>query len=102
MDQNFYKEMELIPRVSPEFELTLDTSQVLHSIETMSFFQMKGKFVFLFSYQWRSQDAEKVTHITGRLLDQAVILFNRVPFQNRNFSLRKGFDPEGANSFLYE
>ena len=30
--------------------------------------------------QWRSKNAEKVTHIKGRLLDQAVVLFNRVPF----------------------
>ena len=36
--------------------------------------------------QWRSQNAEKVTHIKGRLLDQAEILFNCVPFQNWNFS----------------
>ena len=36
--------------------------------------------------QWRSQNAEKVTHIKVRLLDQAVILFNCVPFQNWNFS----------------
>ena len=27
-------------------------------------------------YQWRSQNAEKVTHIKWRLLDQAVVLFN--------------------------
>ena len=31
-------------------------------------------------------NAEKVTHIKGRLLDQAMILFNCVPFQNGNFS----------------
>ena len=43
VDQNFFKEMDLIPRVSPEFELTLDTSPVIHSIQTMNFFQMKGK-----------------------------------------------------------
>ena len=36
--------------------------------------------------QWRSQNAEKVTHIKGRLLDQAMILFNLVPYQNGNFS----------------
>ena len=35
---------------------------------------------------WRSQNAEKVTHIKERLLDQALILFNCVPFQNGNFS----------------
>ena len=28
----------------------------------------------------------KVMHIKGRLLDKAVILFNCVPFRNRNFS----------------
>ena len=36
--------------------------------------------------QWRSQNAEKDTHTKGRLLDQAMILFNCVPFQNGNFS----------------
>ena len=33
-----------------------------------------------------SQTAKKVSHIKGRLLDQAVILFNCIPFQNGNFS----------------
>ena len=32
------------------------------------------------------QNAEKVTHIKGRLLYQAVILYSYVPFQNWNFS----------------
>ena len=45
--------------------------------------------------QWRSQKAKKVTHIKGRLLDQAVILFNCVPFPNGNFSERKEFAPRG-------
>ena len=36
--------------------------------------------------QLHSQNAEKFTHIKGRLLDQAMILFNCVPFQNGNFS----------------
>ncbi|XP_041353036.1 E3 ubiquitin-protein ligase TRIM9-like isoform X2 [Gigantopelta aegis] len=39
---NFYKEMELAPRVSPEFELTLDNSPVIQAIQTMNFFQMKA------------------------------------------------------------
>ena len=38
------------------------------------------------SLQWRSQNAEKVTHIKGILLDQAVLLFKCVPFQGGNFS----------------
>ena len=37
--------------------------------------------------QWRSQKADKITHIKGRILYQAVILFNYVSFQNGNFSL---------------
>ena len=41
--------------------------------------------------QWRSKSAEKITHIQGRLLEQAVILFNGVPFQSCNFSFREEF-----------
>ena len=33
-------------------------------------------------HQWRSQKAEKAAHIKRRLLDQAMFLFNCVPFQN--------------------
>ena len=36
--------------------------------------------------QWQSQNAEKVTHIKGRLLYQAMILYSYIPFQNGNFS----------------
>ena len=39
-----------------------------------------------YKLQWQSQNAEKVTHIKGKLLDQAVILFICLPFQNGNFS----------------
>ena len=42
---------------------------------------------------------EKVTHVKGRLLDQAMILFNCVPFQNGNFSSRKEFAPSGSEFF---
>ena len=40
----------------------------------------------LYLTQWRSQNAENVTHNKGRLLDQAVILFNCVTFHNGNFA----------------
>ena len=33
-------------------------------------------------------NSEIVTHIEGRLLDQLVVLFNYVAFQNGNFSLK--------------
>ena len=33
-------------------------------------------------FQWRSQNAEKITDIKGRLLYQVVILYNYVPFRN--------------------
>ena len=46
-----------------------------------------------------SQKAGKVTHIKRTLLDQAMILFNRTPFQNGNFSLRKEFAPRGSKFF---
>ena len=38
------------------------------------------------SIQWRSQNADKVTHTKGKLLDHAKSLLNCVPFQNGNFS----------------
>ena len=54
-----------------------------------------------YTRQWGSQKAKKVTHIKGRLLDQAVILSYGVPFQNGNLELRgKNLLPEGANSFV--
>lgn len=43
-NHNFNKEIELAPRVSPEFELTLDSTPAQHSIQTMNFFQMKGQW----------------------------------------------------------
>ena len=46
--------------------------------------------------QWRSQSAEIVAHIKVRLLGQAVVRLNCVPFQNGNFSLRKEFAPSGS------
>ena len=52
--------------------------------------------------QWRSQNAEKITHIKGRLLDQAVILFNCVLFDMGTSLKRKNSLTEGANSCLYE
>ena len=41
----------------------------------------------------------KVTHIKARLLDQAMILFKYVPFQNENFALRKEFAHRGSKFF---
>ena len=38
--------------------------------------------------QWCGQNAEKVTHIKERLLEQAVILFNCLPPQNGNLKER--------------
>ena len=54
------------------------------------------------------QNAEKCTHVKGKLLDQVMILFNCVPFQNGNFSSKKEFAPRGSefsfmsSSLLYE
>ena len=49
--------------------------------------------------KWRNQYAEKVTHIKGRQLDYAVILYDCLPFQNGNFSLRKEFTPSWSKFF---
>ena len=39
------------------------------------------------NYDWvYNLKAEIVTHISGRLLDQAAILFIGIPFQNGNFA----------------
>ena len=46
--------------------------------------------------QWYSQNAEKVTHIKGRLLYQAMILYNYLPFHKGN-SERKEFAPRGSS-----
>ena len=51
--------------------------------------------------QWRSQNAEKFTHIKGRLLDQAVIVFKCVTFHNGNFSERKEFAPSCLREVPY-
>ena len=48
--------------------------------------------------QWRSQNAKSYTH-QRKLLDQAVILSNCVPFQNENFSERKEFAPRRSEFF---
>ena len=49
--------------------------------------------------QWRNQNAEKVTHTKGRLLDQTVVLFNCVLFPNKNLSERKEFASRGSEFF---
>ena len=41
VDHSFNREMELSPRVSSEFELTLDHKSVLHAIDTMNFSKWK-------------------------------------------------------------
>ena len=58
--------------------------------------------IILYFSQRRSQNAEKVSHIKGRLLDQAMVLFIWVPFQMGRSLKGKNLLPEGVNSFLYE
>ena len=55
--------------------------------------------VFLRVKQWHSQNAEKVTHIKERLLEQALILINCDPFRIGNFSYGKEFAPRGSEFF---
>ena len=51
-------------------------------------------------YEERSQNAEKLTNIKGRLTGQAVILFNAPLFKIGTSLSGKNLLPEGANSFL--
>ena len=41
-NKNYSKEMEMRPRISPYFELSLDNRPVLHEIDTMNFFKVRG------------------------------------------------------------
>ena len=50
-------------------------------------------------YQWRNQNAEKITHIKGRLLYQAMFLYHYVPFQNGNSLRERKFDASGSDFF---
>ena len=63
---------------------------------------LKDHYLNRFPYQWRSQNAEKVTHVKGGLLDQAMSVFNCVPFKMGTSLKRKNLLPERANYFLYE
>ena len=49
--------------------------------------------------KYQYQNVQKVTHLKGRLLDQAIILFICIPFQNGNFSQRKELAPGGSEFF---
>ena len=53
-----------------------------------------------YTKQWRSQNAEKITQVKGGLLEQAVVVFTCVPFQNGNSLKGKNLPPKGADSFL--
>ena len=64
----------------------LKSSEILASVQISYFAHVQQVDTNCYMYQWRSQNAEKVTHIKERLLDQEVVLFNCVPFQNGNFS----------------
>ena len=60
------------------------------------------KMMHYLTFQWRSQNAEKVTHIKGRLLDQAVNT-SIVSLLLMGTSLKgKNLLSAGANSFLQE
>ena len=58
-----------------------------------SFWEVYGQI------HWRSQGAEKVMLIKGRLLDQSVILFNCAPFSKWELLLKERICSLGANSF---
>ena len=75
-----------------------------HDIDNDCVHQMKSKLSLSelnIHPQCRSQNAEKVTHIKGRLQHQAMILFHCAPFQIGTSLKGKNLLPEGANlSFM--
>ena len=74
---------------------------VLISVQTVcKGYQLQMTKVVTSNGPWRSQNVEKVTHIKGRLLFQAVILYYYIPFEMGTFLKGKYLLPEGANSFL--
>ena len=87
----------LLNKVEPEHSFNIQVHYIPMCLKAN--FQPCAKKVTRSSQQWRSQNAEKVAHITGGLLDQAVIFFNRVPFHNGYFSERKEFAPRGSEFF---
>ena len=62
----------------------IQIAKILVSLCNTSAARQRDKYQNLI--QWRSQNAEKDTQIKGRLLFQALILYNYAPFQNRYFS----------------
>ena len=56
-------------------------------------------WLLLCPMQWRSQNAEKDTHIKGTLLNQTVFLFNYVPFRMGTSLKGKHLLPGGILSF---
>ena len=84
--------------VWPFFVMQCTVSFQLRKRELDSFLYL-SRLLLSFGCQWRSQNTEKVTHIKGRLLDQAVIHFNWVSFHNGNFTYKKEFAPRGGEFF---
>ena len=49
MEQTFTKLMQMEPRISADFELSLDNHAALHSIQRLNFFQMKSNTLLILS-----------------------------------------------------
>ena len=82
-------------------KITIGITQLTNGRRPLSVYQQNAiSMAFRWWTQWRSQNAEKVKHIKGRLLDQAVILFNRVPFKMGTSLKGKNLLPERTNYFL--
>ena len=68
------------------FHLFAANKNLYQTSQTLEFHSPVNLMKYAYCKQWRSQNAEKVTHIKVRLPEQAMIFINCVPFQNRNFS----------------
>ena len=52
----------------------------------------------MYGLQWRSQNAGKVKHIKGRVMNQVMILYNNVPLK-WELLLKEEFAPRGSEFF---
>lgn len=65
-NKNYHKEMEMRPRISPYFELSLDNRPVIHEIETMNFFKMRGSYLLLIHWFSMCQQQDLIHFLSQR------------------------------------
>ena len=73
---------------------------ILGQLKIFDVFYHVYNILYRVDSKWRTQNVKKATHIKGRLLNQGVILFNRLLFKMGTYLKGKYLLTEEANSFL--